>query len=178
MEKTQSRERLMAKEGGGGRWDDRIVSLTQWTWIWANSWRQWRTEEPGSCSPRGHKERDMTYWLNSSNRMGLPWWASGWLPALNAAGPGANPRGPDPTGHSWIFHMPQRRSKALPASTKTQHNQINKQQKKKGPNLCLSSLSLSLSLCLSVFLSVYTRNTCMQVHITHMHTYDKYQVYF
>ena len=41
-------ERLKAKGEGGSRgWDDQIASLTQWTWIWANSWRLWRTEEPG-----------------------------------------------------------------------------------------------------------------------------------
>ena len=33
-------ERLKAKREGGGRdWDDSIASLTQWTWIWANSVR-------------------------------------------------------------------------------------------------------------------------------------------
>ena len=28
-------------------WDGYIASLTQWTWIWANFGRWWRTEEPG-----------------------------------------------------------------------------------------------------------------------------------
>ena len=33
-------ERLKAKEEGGGRgWDGWMASLTQWTWIWANSGR-------------------------------------------------------------------------------------------------------------------------------------------
>ena len=27
-------------------WDGWMASSTQWTWIWANSGRQWRTEEP------------------------------------------------------------------------------------------------------------------------------------
>ena len=38
-------------EGGGkekGRgWVGYIASLTQWTWVWANSMRQWRTGQPG-----------------------------------------------------------------------------------------------------------------------------------
>ena len=34
-------------------WDDYIASLTQWTWIWANSGRQWRTEEPGVLQSKG-----------------------------------------------------------------------------------------------------------------------------
>ena len=44
------------------RWLDSI--MTQWTWIWANSRRQWRTEKAGNCretccSPWGCKESDM-----------------------------------------------------------------------------------------------------------------------
>ena len=31
------------------RWLE-ITSLTQWTWIWANSERQWRTGKPACCS--------------------------------------------------------------------------------------------------------------------------------
>ena len=34
-------------EGGDRGWDGWIVSLAQWTWIWANSMRQWRTGKPG-----------------------------------------------------------------------------------------------------------------------------------
>ena len=47
-------ERLKAggEEGGRG-WDDSIASWTQWTWIWANSGRQWRTEEPGVLQSMG-----------------------------------------------------------------------------------------------------------------------------
>ena len=39
--------RLKAKEEGGGRGWDWLFSLTQWTWIWANSRIQWRTGKPG-----------------------------------------------------------------------------------------------------------------------------------
>ena len=47
-------ERLKAKREGGGRgWDGLMASLTQWTWIWANSGRQWRTEEPGILQSMG-----------------------------------------------------------------------------------------------------------------------------
>ena len=34
------------KEGDRGR-DGWVASLAQWTWVWANSGRQWRTEKPG-----------------------------------------------------------------------------------------------------------------------------------
>ena len=41
-------ERLRAgREGADRGWDGWTASLTQWTWIWANSGRQWRTEKPG-----------------------------------------------------------------------------------------------------------------------------------
>ena len=41
-------ERLKAGgEGVDRRWDGWIVSLTQWTWVWASSGRWWRTGKPG-----------------------------------------------------------------------------------------------------------------------------------
>ena len=40
-------ERLRAGEEGRDRgWDDWKASLTQWTWVWANSGRQWKTGKP------------------------------------------------------------------------------------------------------------------------------------
>jgi len=57
----------------GGEGDDRgrdgwMASLTQWPWVWATSGDG---EGQGSlvcCSPRGHKEWDMTERLNNSNK--------------------------------------------------------------------------------------------------------------
>ena len=41
-------ERLKAGgEGGHRRWDGWMVSLTQWTWVCANSGRQWKTGKSG-----------------------------------------------------------------------------------------------------------------------------------
>ena len=41
-------ERLRARgEEGDTGWDRWMASLTQWTWIWANSRRWWRTGKPG-----------------------------------------------------------------------------------------------------------------------------------
>ena len=40
-------------EGGDRGWDGRMASLTQWTWIWANSGRYWRTEKPGMLQSMG-----------------------------------------------------------------------------------------------------------------------------
>ena len=39
-------ERLKVGEGDNRQWDGWMVSLTQWTWVWASSGRWWRTEKP------------------------------------------------------------------------------------------------------------------------------------
>ena len=35
------------EKGEDGGWDGWMASPTQWTWVWANSRRQWRTGKPG-----------------------------------------------------------------------------------------------------------------------------------
>ena len=41
-------ERLRAgREGGDRGWDGWMASPTQWTWVWVNSGKYWRTKEPG-----------------------------------------------------------------------------------------------------------------------------------
>ena len=41
-------KKLKARGESGDRgWDIRMESVTQWTWVWANSGRQWRTGKPG-----------------------------------------------------------------------------------------------------------------------------------
>ena len=41
-------ERFRAgREGGNREWDGWMASLTQWTWVWANSGRHLRTGKPG-----------------------------------------------------------------------------------------------------------------------------------
>ena len=46
-------ERLKAKGEAGDRGWDGWISLTQWTWIGANSRRQWRTEKSGVLQSMG-----------------------------------------------------------------------------------------------------------------------------
>ena len=58
-------ERLKAGGKGDARGcDDWMAPLTQWTWVWASSWSWWWTGNLACCSPWGHKESDMTEWLN------------------------------------------------------------------------------------------------------------------
>ena len=47
-------EKLKARGEGGTRgWDVWMASLTQWTWVWANSGRWWRTGKPGMLQFNG-----------------------------------------------------------------------------------------------------------------------------
>ena len=47
-------ERLKAEGEGDDRgWDRLTASLIQWTWIWANPGRQWRTGKPGMLQSMG-----------------------------------------------------------------------------------------------------------------------------
>ena len=49
--------------GVGDRgWDGWMVSPTQWTWLWANSSRQWRTGKPGVLRSMGLQNRT---WLSN-----------------------------------------------------------------------------------------------------------------
>ena len=51
------------------RWDGRMASPNQWTWIWVNSGIWLWTERSGVLQYMGHKESDMTEWLNCSEVM-------------------------------------------------------------------------------------------------------------
>jgi len=44
--KGSCRERWRAGEGADRGWDGSMASSTQWTWVWANSARYWRTGKP------------------------------------------------------------------------------------------------------------------------------------
>ena len=58
-------ERLRAEGKGGDRgWDGWMASLIQWTQVWANSGRQWRTGTLVCFSPWGCKELDISKQLN------------------------------------------------------------------------------------------------------------------
>ena len=54
-------ERLRARGKGGDRgWDGWKASQTQWTWVWANSGRQWRSRKSGVLQFMGSQALDMT----------------------------------------------------------------------------------------------------------------------
>ena len=53
LEKTLMLARLKAREGDDRGWDGWMASLTQWTWVWANTGREWRTGKPGLLQSMG-----------------------------------------------------------------------------------------------------------------------------
>ena len=59
--------KIEGKRRRGDRgWDGWMASLTQWTWVWVNSGRWWRTGKPGVLqlmgSPRvGHEQQHWCY---------------------------------------------------------------------------------------------------------------------
>ena len=55
LEKTGGGKDWRQKEEGvaEGEIDGYTASQTRWTWVWANSRRQWRAEEPGILQPMG-----------------------------------------------------------------------------------------------------------------------------
>ena len=60
-------ERLRAGEEGSNRgWDGWMASPTQWTWVWANSGRWWRTGKPGVLQFMG-LQRVRHDWANELN---------------------------------------------------------------------------------------------------------------
>ena len=60
LEKTLMLGKIEGRRRGDWGWDGWMASLTQWTWIWANYRRQWRTGKPEVfCRPWGYKESDM-----------------------------------------------------------------------------------------------------------------------
>ena len=54
LEKPWCWEGLWAGGKGDNRgWDGWMASPTRWTWVWANSWRWWKTRKPGVLQPMG-----------------------------------------------------------------------------------------------------------------------------
>ena len=68
MEKTlMLQKRRAGGERNATRWDGWMASLTQLTWVWANSRRYWRTGKPGVLQSIGSQRVQMAEWLNNSS---------------------------------------------------------------------------------------------------------------
>ena len=68
LEKSLQRQKV-GGEGSNRGWDGWMTSSTQWTWVWANSRRWWRTGKPGVLqsmwSQSRRRLRDWTVTINS-----------------------------------------------------------------------------------------------------------------
>ena len=66
-------ERLKARGEGNNRgWDSWMASLTQWTWVWANSGRWWRTGKPGTLQFMG-LQRVRHNWVTEQQQQMVTW---------------------------------------------------------------------------------------------------------
>ena len=64
LEKTLMLGKIEGRRRRGNReWDGWMASPTQWTWVWANSGRQWRTWKPGVRQSMG-LQRAGHDWMN------------------------------------------------------------------------------------------------------------------
>ena len=70
MERPWCWDRLKAGERDDRGWDGRMVSLTQWTWVWVNSGSWWWTGRPGMLQSMG-SQRVGHDWATELN-----WWLS------------------------------------------------------------------------------------------------------
>ena len=71
--KTLSWERLKAggEEDDRG-WDGWMALLTQWRWIWGNSGRWWKTEEPGVLQSMGlQSQMQLSEWTITTKTLAL-----------------------------------------------------------------------------------------------------------
>ena len=55
------------KEGDDRGWDGWKTSLTQWTWVWANSGIEWRTRKPGVLQSMGSQRVRPNWVMNNNN---------------------------------------------------------------------------------------------------------------
>ena len=77
---------MLGKIEGNRGWDGWMASLTHWTWVWANSRRQWRTGKPGVLQSMGSQriryDSDWTTTTNPPHRaaMRIKWDNTYWIP--------------------------------------------------------------------------------------------------
>ena len=77
MQRADSFEKTLMleaeREGDNRGWDGWMASLTQWTWVWANSGSWWWTGKPGALQSMGLQRvgRDWVNWTELN-------WTAGW----------------------------------------------------------------------------------------------------
>ena len=76
-EKTQCQGRVRARGERGNREDGGMASLTQWTCVWANSRREWKTGKPGVLQSIG-SQRVSHDWATEQQQLSLTILWYGW----------------------------------------------------------------------------------------------------
>jgi len=57
LEKTDAGKDWGQEKGNDRGWDGWMASMSQWTWVWANSRREWRQGSLACCSPWDRRVR-------------------------------------------------------------------------------------------------------------------------
>ena len=65
--KTEGRMRW-----GDRRWDGWTASPTQWTWVWANFRRRWRTGKPGVLRSTGSQRVRHDWTMTTTRKQSIP----------------------------------------------------------------------------------------------------------
>ena len=66
-------------KGDDRGWDGWMASPTCWMWVWLNSGSLWWTGGLACCNSWGHKESDMTEWLNWTELIQNTFTNTSWL---------------------------------------------------------------------------------------------------
>ena len=74
-------ERLRARGEGDGtdETDGWMASLTQWTWVWANSGRYWRTGKPPASMELQRVEHEFSNWATTEKYTYIPKIHTRWI---------------------------------------------------------------------------------------------------
>ena len=68
LEKTLMLGKIEGRRKSDGRgWNGWMASLTQWTWLWTNSWRWWRTGKSGVLQFMG-SQRVIPNWVTEPQK--------------------------------------------------------------------------------------------------------------
>ena len=118
LEKTLKLGKMEGWRRRGGRgWDGWIVSLTQWTWVWASCRRQRRTGKPGTLQPKGLQRagcelanKQQFSDGKTSSCENTPWatrvWSLGWEDPWDGKIPGLGSSSGEGNGNPLAWRIP------------------------------------------------------------------------
>ena len=84
-------ERLKVEGEGDNRgWDGWVASQTRWTWVWANSGREWRTGKPGVLQSMGSQGVRHNWATTKIEQLKIIYSNTSWMGILNKVNKSGN----------------------------------------------------------------------------------------